>query len=82
MEPLQLSTAQSFEIERTKRLIDNTDDVTQLRKIAKQLLEAWMGQKAAFAWAMRQNLSGPPRVTPAALLDEHEKEGPEPPSAT
>ena len=57
MEPLALTASQEFEIERFSRAIDATGDVATLRAIAKQLLQAWMTQKAATKWAMRQALS-------------------------
>lgn len=56
MEPLALSAAQQFEVERFGRAIDTTDDVPTLRGLAKQLLQAWMSQRAATTWAMRQGL--------------------------
>jgi 3-methyladenine DNA glycosylase AlkC len=49
-----LSIGQQFEQERFSRAIDNCNDVVALRKIAKQLLQAWTTQKAATAWAIRQ----------------------------
>ena len=55
-DPLALSTAQQFEQERMLRAIDATHDITQLQGIAKQLLQAWITQRAATAWAMRQTL--------------------------
>jgi hypothetical protein len=60
MEPLSLSTSQQFEIERMGRVIDETSDVAALRGLCKQLLQAWMSQKAATAWVMRENLSNSP----------------------
>lgn len=53
---MELSTSQQFEQERLSRLIDQTADVGQLRTMAKMLLEAWMVQKAAALWAMRESL--------------------------
>jgi hypothetical protein len=55
---IQLTTAQQFEIERFNRVIDATNDISELQQIAKQLLEAWQGQKAAVAWVMRQPRMG------------------------
>ena len=69
MEPLALSTAQQFESERFGRAIDATDDLPTLRGLAKQLLQAWMTQRAATHWVMRQGLRPiqiPPLPTPAA----------------
>jgi hypothetical protein len=66
-EPLALSLGQQFELERMNRAIDETGDLTALRGIAKQLLQAWHSQKAATQWVMRQQLGAPPRLaqTPA-----------------
>lgn len=69
MEPLALSTAQQFESERFGRAIDATNDLSTLRDLAKQLLQAWMTQRAATHWVMRQGLRPiqiPPLPTPAA----------------
>jgi hypothetical protein len=60
MEPLALTDAQKFEIERFSRAIDATDDVAALKSIANQLLRAWMTQRAATIWAMKQDM--PARV--------------------
>jgi hypothetical protein len=51
---LGLSVGQQFEQERMSRAIDNCNDLVALRKIAKQLLQAWMTQRAAAAWAITQ----------------------------
>jgi hypothetical protein len=56
MQPMELSVAQRFEIERIGRAIDATTDVPTLQGIAKQLLQTWQMQRAATAWAMRQSL--------------------------
>lgn len=55
-DPIELSTAQRFEIERLSRAIDNTTDVETLRAAAKQLLQAWHVQRAAANWAIRQGM--------------------------
>lgn len=68
MEPLALSTAQQFESERLGRLIDSLEDIGQLRKVATVLLQGWMTQRAATAWAMREGLRPmqiPPMPVPA-----------------
>ena len=57
MEPLDLSVTQKFEIERFNRAIDNTTNVEDLRKIAKQLLQAWFVQKSATNWVMKDSLN-------------------------
>jgi hypothetical protein len=58
-EPLALTLGQQFELERMSRAIDETGDLTALRGIAKQLLQAWQSQKAATQWVMRQQLAAP-----------------------
>jgi hypothetical protein len=55
-DPIELSTAQRFEIERFSRAIDTTTDVVVLRALAKQLLQAWQVQRAATNWVMQQGL--------------------------
>jgi len=55
MEPIALTLGQKFEIEKFSREIDNSQDVQQLRSIAKDLLLAWQQQQAASAWAIRQS---------------------------
>ena len=55
MEPIALTLGQKFEIEKFSREIDNSQDVQQLRSIAKDLLIAWQQQQAASAWAIRQS---------------------------
>ena len=59
MDSISLTTAQSFELERMSRAIDNTTDPAVLQRLCKMLLQSWQVQRAATAWAMRQNL--PPR---------------------
>jgi hypothetical protein len=55
MDSIELTTVQQFEIERMNRAIDGTDDVQVLRSLAKQLLTAWMVQKSATIWAIKQS---------------------------
>jgi hypothetical protein len=59
---LSLTTAQQFELERMSRVIDSTQDLATLRNLAKQLLQAWQGQRAATRWVMdsRTPLPVPP----------------------
>ena len=54
MEPIKLTVAQEFEIERLTRAIEAETDVGRLRQMAKLLLSAWMTQRAAAAWVIRQ----------------------------
>ena len=63
-EPLALTLGQQFELERMSRAIDETGDLTALRGIAKQLLQAWQSQKAATQWVMRQQLAAPTPLAP------------------
>jgi hypothetical protein len=53
---LELSISQRFEIERFSRAIDATADPDDLKRIAKQLLQAWHTQKAATNWVIGQQL--------------------------
>ena len=57
MEELKLSMSQQFAIERFNRDIDNCNNIDELRKIAKNLLQAWEMQKAATNWVIRQNMT-------------------------
>lgn len=54
--PIALTVGQQFEIERFSRAIDATADTSELRSIAKQLLQAWHTQKAATNWVISQQL--------------------------
>jgi hypothetical protein len=54
---LELSISQRFEIERFSRAIDATADPDDLKRIAKQLLQAWHTQKAATNWVIGQQRS-------------------------
>ena len=49
---LSLTTAQQFELEKMSRDIGATTDIAALQKLAKQLLQAWQGQRAATRWVM------------------------------
>ena len=53
MQPIALTLGQKFEIEKFSRDIDNSNDVQQLRDLAKDLLVAWKQQQSAAAWIMR-----------------------------
>ncbi|MEB3318998.1 MAG: hypothetical protein VKO39_12785 [Cyanobacteriota bacterium] len=53
---MELSISQRFEIERFSRAIDATADPEDLKRIAKQLLQAWQTQKAATNWVIGQQL--------------------------
>ena len=58
MEPITLTLGQKFEIEKFSREIDNSDDLSALKSIAKELLVAWQQQQAASAWIVRQQSQG------------------------
>lgn len=59
-DPLALTPAQAFELERMTRAIDATNDPLALQGLCRQLLKAWVAQRAATAWVMRQGLAGAP----------------------
>ena len=65
---IHLTLTEQFEMEKMKRVVDNTEDVKALQDLAKQLISAWHNQKAATVWAMRQNLGAPPKVEPSDIL--------------
>lgn len=54
MDQISLSTAQEFEIERLNRIVDSVDNISDLKKLCKQLIHAWMIQRAAATWAIKQ----------------------------
>ena len=58
MEPIALTLGQKFEIEKFSREIDNSDDLSALKSIAKDLMVAWQQQQAASAWIVRQQSQG------------------------
>ena len=58
MEPIALTLGQKFEVEKFSREIDNSDDLSALKSIAKDLLVAWQQQQAASAWIVRQQSQG------------------------
>lgn len=62
MEPIELSPAQHFEIEKINRAIDREDDMEKLKNTLKALVRAWMIQRSVSKWLMRQNLTTAPLV--------------------
>ena len=46
MAPIELTMAQTFEVERLKRDIEAQSDPAALRELAKDLLKAWFSEKA------------------------------------
>jgi hypothetical protein len=63
LDPIELTVGQKFEIEKMSRVIDSTTDVKALQSLSKQLLQAWMIQKASTLWIMKQNLKYAPPIT-------------------
>lgn len=57
-----MSMGQAFERERMSRCIETTNDVKQLQKIAVTLLDAWLTQRAATGWVMREALGSAPKI--------------------
>lgn len=53
---IQLSISQKFEMEKMNRIIDNCTNIEDLRQVAKSMLSAWMVQKAATAWMIREQM--------------------------
>ena len=56
-DPIALTMGQNFELERLNRAIDSTDSVEDLRQISKMLASAWMTQKAAVNWVIRNHMT-------------------------
>lgn len=54
---MELSMGQKFELEKMNRAIDSCTSVDELRSLAKTLTSAWMTQKAAIAWMIREQLN-------------------------
>ena len=53
---MELTFTQKFEQEKYLRMIESCENIEDLRKISKMVLEAYFVQKAATEWAMRQSL--------------------------
>ena len=53
--PISLTLSQQFEVEMLCREIDKSQDLAELRSMAKDLLIAWKYQQAASAWLMHQS---------------------------
>jgi hypothetical protein len=66
---IALSLSQTFELEKMQRVIDSCDNASDLKALAKQLLSAWMTQKAACLWVMRQNNE---RLPSQNLLEDYQ----------
>ena len=55
--PTSLTLSQQFEVEMLCREIDKSQDLAELRSMAKDLLIALKYEQAASAWLMHQSLS-------------------------
>ena len=66
---IALTLAQTFELEQMKRAIDSCNNASELKALAKQLLSAWMTQKAACLWIMRRNNE---RLPSQSLLEDYQ----------
>ncbi len=66
---IAFSLSQTFELEKMQRVIDSCDNASDLKALAKQLLSAWMTQKAACLWVMRQNNE---RLPSMDLLEDYQ----------
>ncbi len=55
--PISLTLSQQFEVEMLCREIDKSQDLAELRSMAKSLLIALKYAQAASAWLMHQSLS-------------------------
>lgn len=51
---IALTIAQQFEVERMTRVVDAATDIEELRRLCRQLIQAWHCQKAATHWAIEQ----------------------------
>lgn len=61
---IELSMGQKFELEKMNRAIENCSNVEELQSLAKSLASAWMIQKAAAAWMIRQQMDNRSSFTP------------------
>jgi uncharacterized membrane protein YjjP (DUF1212 family) len=52
---MELTLSQVFEIEKLNRDIDNCNDITQLKELAKQLLHLTQTQKASSRWLIQNS---------------------------
>lgn len=60
----ELSLSEKFDQQRFLRLIDECNDIDQMRQIAKSLLGGWYAQRAASKWFMKQTLPVPSKIVP------------------
>ena len=51
---MNLSLPQQFDAEAIKRSIDDTDDLDQLKALARELADLYVRQRAATAWVIAE----------------------------
>ena len=56
MEPIALTIEQHFTQHQMLQTVDACTDLDALKMVSKQVIEAYMAQKAATAWALKQTL--------------------------
>jgi hypothetical protein len=49
-----MTLSQKFQLERSKRMIEECNDPVKLKKIAKMAIEAYFAQMALNAWAIKE----------------------------
>ena len=54
LEVMNLSLPQQFEAEAIKRSINETDDLDQLKALARELADLYVRQRAATAWVIAE----------------------------
>lgn len=57
---INLSLGQRFDLARMNLAIESLSDVEELRKVAKELFEAWQLQRAATNWVISQQTGWSP----------------------
>lgn len=68
-DPISLSLTQTFDMERFHRDIDSCTNLEELKELTKKLYTAWVTQKAACLWVMRQNHE---RLPSKDLLEDYQ----------
>lgn len=53
-ELFQLTMEQSFSLQKYSRIIDETNDISTLKEIAKLMLSSYQRQRAATQWVMKK----------------------------
>lgn len=57
---IEVTLSQQFELDKMNRTIEACQNIDDLKKMARLFAQAWVNQKAATAWAMRQSLPPSP----------------------